>query len=157
MKTAMEAAMLADYYVLTHKCAFGEGRARGSGSVESARVGDVYPPVYPARADVRFRGVRGAEKICNFCHKKGHWKAHCYVLKAKAKQHMMHVKGACLAVSVPEVPGVHLSNGVLQRDVAAGELDAFLPFVSSVFVSLVGSEEKVPVNPLGAGFYFKNY
>ncbi len=29
-----------------------------------------------------------------------------------------------------------------------GELDAFLPFVSDGFVSLVGSEEKVPVRIL---------
>ncbi|XP_030294105.1 uncharacterized protein LOC115594274 [Sparus aurata] len=147
VNTAIEAAALADDYVLTHRRAFGEGRARGSGSVESVGVGD-YPPVYPARADMRFRGVRGAEKICNFCHKKGHWKVDCYVLKAKAKQPMTHVKGACMAVSAPEVHGVHLNNGVLQRDVAAGELNAFLPFVSSGFVSLVGSDEKVPVKIL---------
>ncbi len=71
VKTAMEAAALADDYVQTHRHVFGDGRARGSGVAESADVCSTYP-AYPTKAEARDRGVRGADKDCNFCHKKGH-------------------------------------------------------------------------------------
>ncbi len=42
-------------------------------------------------------------KVCNFCHKKQHWKAVCYALQAKSKQNRAAAKGACLAVSMPNL------------------------------------------------------
>lgn len=49
VRTAMEAAALADSYVLTHKRTFAVGRARNSSFVESASTSGTWPSVFPVR------------------------------------------------------------------------------------------------------------
>lgn len=77
VETTTEAAALAEGYVLTHRRNFAELRTRNTGFGESADAGGV-------------------------CHKKGHWKAECYALKAKSRQNgaAVQAKGACLTVSL---------------------------------------------------------
>lgn len=45
-------------------------------------------------------GSREADKRCNYCHKRGHWEADCYMLKAHKTKFVpgSQVKGAGLAV-----------------------------------------------------------
>ncbi len=114
VKTAMEAAALADDYVLTHRRNFGDGHARNSSFAESVDVCFTHPSAYPARAEARDRGIRNSDKVCNFCHKKGHWKADCYALKSKSKQPVVQGKGACLAVSAQKMSVVGLDRERIQ-------------------------------------------
>ncbi len=99
---------------MTHKRTFGDGRARNSSFAESAKASGTWPSVFPAKTEVRDRTLRNSEKVCNFCHKKGHWKTDCYALKAKNKR-VGQAKGACLAVSVPKVLGADLERGEMQQ------------------------------------------
>lgn len=80
VKIAAEAAALADYYVLIHRPYFGELSMRNMGL--SGNVNGVYSPAYSGRNEVKDRSKRSSDKVCNFCHKKGHLKADCYALKA---------------------------------------------------------------------------
>ena len=147
VKTVNEAAALADDYVLTHRRSFGEARTHGASSGE--RVGAVtYVPV--GKPDFKEHNTRKSDKTCNYCHKKGHFKADCFALKAKTRQGgpAGQPKGACLAVSVPKTHSVQVESVNEHVKGVPGELESFLPFVSDGHVSLVGSDFKVPVKIL---------
>ncbi|XP_030276904.1 uncharacterized protein LOC115583846 [Sparus aurata] len=140
VKTVGEAAALADQYDLTHNS--GWGSARGAGGFRDSATGQVLFSAGAAKPEVgaRMSGWNDMEKVCHFCHKKGHVKADCYALQKRNKQ--MSVKPAAFAASamcVSDMPDVHKEVPV---DVA------YLPFVSSGYVSLSGSSEKVPVTIL---------
>lgn len=94
--------------------------------------------------------TRESDKICSYCHKKGHFKADCFALKAKTKQSgpAGQPKGACLAVSVPKTLSIQVESVNEHVNDVPGELEPFLPFVSDGHVSLVGSDCKVPVKIL---------
>ena len=151
VKTAAEAAALADEYVLTHKRSYGEHRSSGQqhagsdgvtsgGDTSSGRSGVAVAP--EATAD---HGSRD-EKTCNFCHKKGHWKSDCYALKAKTMSTSPSAKGACMSVPAPRKGEVQVKGvGGSCQNV---EIESYRPFVSQGFVSLVGSNDKVPVKIL---------
>ena len=151
VETAAEAAALADEYVLTHKRSYGERRSFGQ-----QRAG--YDGGDGARVKKEFAGSSGTavapeaksehgtreEKICNFCHKKGHWKNDCYALKSKTKSTSHPAKGAAMAVPASSLGEVQVKGSCQSLDVE----ESYRPFVSEGFVSLVGSNIKVPVKIL---------
>ena len=128
-----EAAALADDYLLTHKRGRGDFPACADGPEGGVSSWD--------RPGVQ-RGVRGHEydDLCNFCHKKGHWIKDCSVCKARITYGGRFVKPAAMATPV--------SDAVKQSgDVPSSvnpDLKSFLLFVSKGYVSLVGSQDRVP-------------
>ena len=86
---------------------------------------------------------REYDDLCNFCHKKGHWKKDCPVRKARVRYGGGFVKPAAMAVPVssPVKQNEDVPSSVLLNP----DLKSFLPFVSRGYVSLVGSRDKVPV------------
>lgn len=140
VKTVGEAAVLADQYVLTHRtdwgtthAVVGSGGSAGWGTVATGSI----------RPDVSVTGTRYPDKMCHFCHKKGHVKADCFAFKKKSKP--VNVKSAALATSVVKVGSGQPSSQV-REEVSIDE--AYLPFVSTGFVSLTEQGEKVPVTIL---------
>ncbi|XP_039522080.1 uncharacterized protein LOC120478215 [Pimephales promelas] len=126
VKSIGEAAALADDYFLIHS-------SRGGAGPHEARA---------SRQFVDRSGVSGdSEKICNYCHKRGHWKNDCYALKSRPQQAFPKANPAMCAVSVAgqEVGGV--TEGNL-------ELKSYLPFITEGFVSLKGSKEQVRIKIL---------
>ncbi len=88
--------------VLTHRHSFGDGCAHNSGELSYASGG--CSTVESGKAGVIGRNTRTSDKVCNYCHKKGHWKSDCYVLKTKARPtDAAQAKGACLVVSVQNI------------------------------------------------------
>lgn len=147
VKTVSEAAALADDYVLTHRRSFRELRTHGASFGECAGAVS-YVPL--GKSDFREHNTRKSDKICSYCHKKGHFKADCFALKAKTKQSgpAGQPKGARLAVSVPKTLSIQVESVDEHVKDVPGELESFLPFVSDGHVSLVGSDCKVPVKIL---------
>ena len=142
VKTAAEAAAVADDYVLMHRRNLGFLSTRDSGFGGHAETS--YNPVNPSRSDMKDRSMRNLDKTCNFCNKKGHFKADCYALKARTlPTGTAQPRGACLAVPVPKLSPV--VNDVQEEVPLLGKWDSFLLFVSNDFVSLAGSDVKIPV------------
>ena len=148
--TAAEAAALADEYVRSYgeRRSFGQPRAGQGNDGDDTRVEDV-PGGSATGVSPEAKAEHGTreEKICNFCHKKGHWKVDCYALKAKEKSASYLAKGAAMAVPAlswgeVQVKGVNGSCQKLEID------ESYRSFVSEGFVSLVGSNVKVPVKIL---------
>ena len=146
-----EAASLADDYVLTHKRSFGEWRAHGGtrgnfrdnfGERLEGTLGSYVGRF--GKTDPKERNGRGFEKTCGYCHKKGHFRADCYALKARTSQGSSagQPKGACCTVSLPSGPAVSVTDQ--SESVPA----VFLPFISDGYVSLVGDSLKVLVKIL---------
>lgn len=81
------------------------------------------------------RGAGRSESICNYCHKRGHWKRDCYALDSRTKQvgDSVSPKPATLIAPVSEV---------------SSAMQSYLPFISDGAVSLVRSEEKIHVKIL---------
>ena len=148
VKTAVEAAALADDYLLTDvggnpRTAFGTGRGNDlvSGLQFSRRPGGSFVP--RQRGD---RSVRESEDVCHFCHKRGHWKRDCAARKSRHSRYGEQVKPAALAAPVSSIVvadqlGDELPSVVLSKP----DLSSYLPFISEGHVSLTGSEEKVSV------------
>lgn len=84
-----------------------------------------------------FTGKFDRDKICNYCHEKGHWKADCFVLKNKSKRLAQgsHVKPTVLVASVQ----VEKSQSV-ENEEPVDFFSSYTPFVTEGFVSLVGGE-----------------
>lgn len=161
VKTVANAAALADEYVLRHRRGFGERRLFGQnprvhdggglGDVAHSGLGAVGSSVKGAFAEDH-RGREG--RTCNYCNKKGHLKVDCYALQAKANSNRQSVsqpkvKVASMAVSVPSsLPLV--VNGGLQVGTRSQrpELESYRHFLSGGFVSMVGSDIRVPVKIL---------
>ena len=122
-------AALADQYDLTHNS--GWGSVRSAGCFRDSATGQVSFSAGAVRPEVgaRMSGWNDMEKVCHFCHKKGHVKADCYALQKRNKQ--MSVKPPAFAASVmcvSDMPDVHKEVPVV----------AYLPFVSSGYISLSG-------------------
>lgn len=147
VKTAAEAAALADEYVLTHKVDF------------VSHVYDVYDDIkvrsgkwsddWAARPE-RLSGGQSDAEVCNYCKEKGHWEAECPALRVKNKRNRdVNVRSTALTASIRTVPSSSLSCG--RVDVKAGtrgKLSDYLPFVSAGFLWLVGCPARVPVKIL---------
>lgn len=147
VKTTAEAAALADDYVLTHggdaPVARGGGHrdAFSGGSAGSGR------PVRPTDQQRDERGARESNKVCNYCHKRGHWRRDCYALKSRLKhtESSFTPKPAMFVAPVLE----DLTAGTEAGPQVAGVgLKSFKPFISDGVVSLVGSDKKVRVKIL---------
>lgn len=67
--------------MVAHECVLGDSHNPGTtleASADSVSVSD-----QSGGSEVNLYNL---DKVCNFCHKKGHWKAACYALKAKSRQ-----------------------------------------------------------------------
>lgn len=151
VKTAAEAAALADDYLLTHRGGGGDLRTyafsadRGNGP-----AGELH---FSGRPDGRFNtaqrrdcSFRDSEDTCHFCHKKGHWKKDCAALKSRSRHYGDRVKPAAVAAPVSSVLVVdQQGEGLPSVVMSKPDLTSYLPFISDGHVSLIGSEEKVPV------------
>ncbi|KAF7654547.1 hypothetical protein LDENG_00068490 [Lucifuga dentata] len=141
VKTAAEAAALVDDYVLTHDsdnrhfCTQDVFAGKGSPTTFVRQAG------FEQSSD---RIVCESNKVCSYCHKRGHWKSDCYALKSKNQQtgSDTNVKPAMSVAPVMEqvsVPGPSVCNS---------DLKSYLLFITEGFVSLVGSHQKVLVKIL---------
>ncbi|KAK0145216.1 Retrovirus-related Pol polyprotein from transposon 412 [Merluccius polli] len=148
VKTVSEAAVLADEYSLTHKLPVCGHRGTFSSSLQL----DGLKNESGTRLEniSQFRPQQNQSTSCNYCLGQGHWKKECPVLKAKSKFHHDNrpVKPGALAVSVFG----HEFLGFFAAESSTARLLVFSfgyhPFVSNGFVSLEGSDKKVPVNIL---------
>ncbi len=140
-QSATTAAMLADDYVLTHRHVFNQYKYQSSYNAPSTNVSDVVVHQNKGfQSENRSNGSRDSDKFCRYCHKRGHWKSDCYMLKPKPKPVTSHsVKGTGLAVPVRSS---NLSSSVQVRDNCSAVLESYQPFVKTGFVSLVGSDTK---------------
>lgn len=133
--------MLADEYVLTHKCIFGERYK------DKPQKADSLSPKLEQQPN-----GKSDPNVCNYYHQKGHWKKECPLLKEKSK--VSHVKSAGLAATI------HTPNfGDTEKLVAPFQMQVkpidtseiglgYAPFMSDGFVMLTGSDKKVPVKIL---------
>lgn len=145
--SAAEAAVSADEYVLLHKDGVRErtpnrddaGWGEHSRSTVAADQMRSRKPGF-VRFESHSRRNFDSSRSCNYCHEKGHWKADCPGLSKHRGGHP-NVKPA--AAAVPVVTGC-ASVGCSEPDV----LEAYAPFIRSGFVSLGGSDVKVPVTIL---------
>uniref|UniRef100_A0A667WFT4 SCAN box domain-containing protein n=1 Tax=Myripristis murdjan TaxID=586833 RepID=A0A667WFT4_9TELE len=138
-----EAAVLADEYVLTHRRIFGE-RYNGDKS-QKAEV--VFPKV-----DQQQSTGKSDPSLCNYCHQKGHWKKECTLLKERNKP--SQVKSAGLAAPIHTLTTGDASELVVPFEMQVKPTDisdidsGYAPFMSDGFVTLIGSDMKVPVRIL---------
>ena len=145
VKTASEAAILTDEYVLAHKGKFGKCVSDNSTAkaVQSAKSSWSES----AKMNCAPRSVDFGQE-CNYCHDLGHWKAVCPVLKNRVNpSRWKKAKPAALSAPVKKVSVVseELRDSVkLETDKYSG----FEAFVSDGFVYLTSSDNKVPVKIL---------
>ncbi|KAK0131239.1 hypothetical protein N1851_034061 [Merluccius polli] len=149
--SAAEAAVSADEYVLLHK---GDARERTPGRDDSgwggSRRGAAAADQMRSgrsglfRAESHSRSSFDSSRSCNYCRKKGHWKADCPGLRSKHRGSNSNVKPAAAAAPVVSGCVSNVFPSVCEPDV----LEAYAPFIRSGFVSLVGSDVKVPVTIL---------
>lgn len=81
MTSILEAATLADF-ILTHKGgrgirSFGEWSGSSAADMHFSRT---FSSWFDPRVDY---AATDSEMVCNFCHKKGHWKKNCWLLKTE--------------------------------------------------------------------------
>lgn len=140
VKSPNEAAVLADEYVLTRKRIFGDQykcklqkvAAGSQKSEQQARV--IVDP-----------------NMCHYCHRKGHWKKDCPLLKDKK---ILQLKSAGLAAPMSRLSLGHATDvqapfQMHVKQMATSEVDAgYAPFMSDGFVTLIGSDKKVSVRIL---------
>ena len=139
--TAAGAAVSADEYVLIHKGSFKERavdrddagrRGYGSGVASSDQACAVRTS--SLKSDFKSR-------VKLDCRESGHWKVDCPVLQAKNKGGRSYVKSMAAASSAGRSGGPF---SLCEPDV----LEAYIPFIRDGFVSLVGSDVKVPIKIL---------
>lgn len=126
-KTVHKAAELADDFVLTHKGAIGEifpPRFRPENSRQSPSFGTQSRP-NPSKSEA---------SRCNYCQVSGHWKSQCPVLKTKSRRRTF----------LPAVPALSCSS---EKSMEVVDKD-FAPFIHDAHVSVVGSEQRVPIKLL---------
>ncbi|KAL2095743.1 hypothetical protein ACEWY4_007891 [Coilia grayii] len=162
VKTAAEAAVLADEFVLIHKGKFGNDDGVSFGS-----RGPRFHRPYISR-QVAYPTVIGDDQ-CRYCNERGHWKKECPLLQGKGRGRTAPAKPVGAASSKPvravSATGVEdaskfeemltssvcsVSAGV-SADVSVMETDhneGYGPFITTGFVSVVGSQQKVPVKIL---------
>ncbi|XP_034090663.1 uncharacterized protein LOC117558522 [Gymnodraco acuticeps] len=149
VRTAAEAAALADDYVLTH---VGGGAAvQGSHDGNSLGVGAWSGrPVRPAgQVSGYVRGARKPDNVCHYCHERGHWRKDCNAFRAKAEQEGTSGSprpAMFVAPFAEQVTG--RLDGELKPQESSPERQSYLPFMTEGFVYLVGNNEKVRVKIL---------
>ncbi|XP_030271930.1 uncharacterized protein LOC115581177 isoform X1 [Sparus aurata] len=174
--TISDAAKLADEFVLTHKCFTGENRGQGNHTYRENMASAHTSKWLSDRTD-RFvskvgQGLQAKldpNRVCNYCFGKGHWRNECPVLKKKWKSGAFATKPCGAAATlcadersraiaavqtitkpsegpVIELPEVEtqLSDSTVSAEIDPG----YAAFVSDGFVSLIGSDGKVPVKIL---------
>lgn len=79
---------------------------------------------------------RDPEKVCNYCHKRAHWKVDCLLLKLQPKKAAFgsHVTGVGLAAPVPQVfTSDGLNSDLHVKDSGPMDLDPYWPFIHRGF------------------------
>ncbi|XP_014893175.1 uncharacterized protein LOC106950677 isoform X2 [Poecilia latipinna] len=133
VKTESEVAVMAGDFVLTHKDTSGEqADGRRAPTWHSTHSGGSFLD----------RSNHDLDKICNYCHRKGHWKKDCALLKSRNKNETrVKPAAASVFVSVPhKVAEVSFSG--------KSDLSSYKPFLLEGQVSLVGRDVKAPVTIL---------
>ncbi|XP_055788765.1 uncharacterized protein LOC129861392 [Salvelinus fontinalis] len=154
VKNVVEAAVLADEYMLTHKRVFAEPRIRNEWG-RSDRFGLRSPRYFGSRAEFNStrvepesRGRADFGQECHYCHDSGHWKNECPVLREKDKFSTRdYVKSKPTALAAPvshQFTHDTWSQGQVKVHIHSG----YLPFITEGFVSILGSKELVPVKIL---------
>nr|XP_046229617.1 uncharacterized protein LOC124050808 isoform X1 [Scatophagus argus] len=148
VKTATEAAALADEYVLTHRGDRVSRISEGGGMRRNPGRWEERPPQRPGKFEHAPRGQMcfDSSKICNFCRGRGHWKADCPKVNAK-RGVVGQANSAACAVSVEPV----FASQANQMDVGEPsnlEKTDFSAFVSDGWVSLGKGNVRVPVKIL---------
>ena len=146
VKSPTEAAVLADEYVLLHKNSY------SAFSTATEKVFHKFPrvkgaPEFPKNT-ADSKGAPGTHDkpvgACHYCKSPGHWKNECPVLRSKDRSTSSQVKPVALANSLsPVVVPVEQQGALLKT-----RTDAYLPFISNGFVSVMGSDKQVPVKVL---------
>ncbi|XP_056905675.1 uncharacterized protein LOC130534961 [Takifugu flavidus] len=167
VKSASEAAVLADEYALTHKIRGNWSRRDMPSSTQKMDgLGLELEVDLPKSGGIHEKQYQG--RTCNYCLGQGHWKRECPVLKSNSRfyQGVRPEKPVALAVSVraagkagaiaavkrhtnsmvvaPDLPVV---SGLDESDFRSVD-PGYCSYVSQGFVSLVGSGKRVRVNIL---------
>lgn len=148
VQSAEAAAVLADEYVLTHKDVKRTNWRRPNSSVDNVSV---EVPSLPAnvKAEKKLRAFGDKSDQCAYCLNKGHWKKDCPALKAKMNRTKSDLKPALAASSVTTVvEGVDVNTAQGNLVLCSDEKLSYAPFITDGSVSLVGSDEKIPVKIL---------
>uniref|UniRef100_A0A8C1RHP2 Gypsy retrotransposon integrase-like protein 1 n=1 Tax=Cyprinus carpio TaxID=7962 RepID=A0A8C1RHP2_CYPCA len=177
VKTAADAAVLSDEYVLTHRQNFKEynpGRGYREQRIGRFSERSVFSNTATSQSGAReqFRGKADPD-ACRYCLEKGHWKNECPALKEKGQRSKPGAsRPVALAVSgvrarsefirteIRSNPEVGVASSNLSADSLVGsnqyshsevieaDVNDYSPFITDGFVSLVGSSVKVPVKIL---------
>lgn len=152
VKTPEEAAVLADEFVLTHKSIFGGKNQREIVSKDTADRDQSDLEVFP-KQERRTFWKNDSSNTCNYCQRKGHWKNDCPSLKHKKGYSALPPKSAGLAVPVSisnaSVNTIVSPFQMQTKMLCADEITSgYAPFIAEGWLSMVGSEEKVPVKIL---------
>ena len=144
VRTASEAAVLADEWELTHRSRLDRRKMDGGNFRSWPNVIPV-PQAQEQRSAQKYVQRPALDKdACGYCFEKGHWIRQCPVLKAKRAQSCnTSAEASMLAVPVPAIVDLELptdtpacaSACVADREVT------FDPFISEGFVSLVGGHK----------------
>ena len=156
--TAFKAAELADEFVLTHKTSFldacsGAGwKGAYSGTVNPysgakfVSSGSFSKPVGTGRA--------GSAMRCNYCHREGHWKNKCPLLKTSDNHFSSDAPAMCCSAVLEKkksVAGQSVGTGVAPGKVVGADPNVesgFEPFITDATVALVGSDKHVQIKVL---------
>lgn len=151
---AVEAAVLADDYILTHKTAYREDRSgRHYGNFAENRLASrKFEPTFSSKFEKNGRGKPDRDLVCNYCFNIGHWKNKCPVLATKLKSSQKKSNANVSPVLMTETTKVndfHHSASMNENTVCRSKTENhFAPFITEGFVSLTKSKEKVPVKIL---------
>nr|XP_055062771.1 uncharacterized protein LOC129445823 [Misgurnus anguillicaudatus]XP_055062772.1 uncharacterized protein LOC129445823 [Misgurnus anguillicaudatus] len=155
-RDAMEAAVLADDYVLTHRKVYREDRSgHQSGNFNENRVGvKKFEQMYPSKSENSGRMKSDRDLVCNYCFSLGHWKNKCPVLAAKGKlgkkkSHISPVLVTDISEATHDLdPSTSIEVGEEVCDSKLLAMENFVPFITDGCVSLPNSEIKIPVKIL---------
>lgn len=152
VKTAAEAAALADDYMLTHGGESGHAGALNAGAHRGrASAGGPWPgrSVGNWGADHGKERVCEFDKVCHFCQRKGHIKRDCFAFKSRYKPGGAPASpkpAMCAAPVGEQLAGV--SQGESKPGVSCTELISYLPFIREGSVSLFEGGKQVAVQIL---------
>lgn len=143
VKTATEAAVLADELVLIHK---------NSGFYQKDHNFESHFEKQPTLVKAEYRPNRKIDpnSTCRYCLEKGHWKKECPVLKGKYKASTKAVglASALIPNEISWVGGISDEGKNQNADKYGGSQADYSPFITTGYVSLVNCSVKVPVRIL---------
>ncbi|XP_030229035.1 uncharacterized protein si:ch73-60h1.1 isoform X1 [Gadus morhua] len=157
VKTAAEAAVLADGYVLTHKNHLAYVRdysqrydnrrddrdhRKDHRNVDAQVVrGNVGPPGRLVSVPL---SKSEEDNKCNYCWQLGHWKIDCPALLARRKSRFTEMNREVKDVGcVASIPAAHLDD-----EPKGTTMSNYAPFITEGFVSMMGDDRIVPVKIL---------